>query len=155
MRCIRITLAALLITSLLPGCGSNIRARGRVVKNGQVFPLKAGEGLRIFFVPAESTSESSWETYAAVYNKDDGTFVVAGKNGNGLPPGKYRVALEHVKNRNDLFKGTYGQKQSPIFCEVAGSQEIVVDLSSPTAPAGGAAPAATPVPQGKHGRRRG
>jgi hypothetical protein len=61
--------------------------------------------------------------------------VVTGKDGSGLPPGEYRVSVELVKNRDDLFKGVYGQNNSPITCNVtSSSDDVMVDLSNPPKP---------------------
>jgi hypothetical protein len=49
----------------------------------------------------------------------------------GLPPGKYRIALEHLKKKQDLFKGAFSGKRTPIVREVTGSDEIVIDLDHP------------------------
>jgi hypothetical protein len=60
----------------------------------------------MFFIPIETGGET-YDSHVAVYDKTDGSFKVTGKDGKGLPPGQYRVALEHVKKKQDLFKGAY------------------------------------------------
>jgi hypothetical protein len=113
------------------GCGDGrIKARGRIVKNGEPFTLSEGEGMRIVFVPTD-VSGATYDSYVAVFEKD-GSFKVTGKDGQGLPPGKYRVDLEHLKKKKDLFKGAFAGKRSPIVREVSrGSGEIVIDLDHP------------------------
>ncbi len=123
-----------LIVLFVSGCGGDgrIKARGRLLKNGQPFPLGAGEGLRMFFVPMKADG-STYDSYVAVYDKTDGSFKVTGKDGKGLPPGQYRVALEHVKKKQDLFHGVYAPSRSPIVLEVSSSSgEIVIDLDKLT-----------------------
>jgi hypothetical protein len=123
----------LLIALFVGGCGGDgrVNARGRIVKNGQPFQLGEGEGLRIVFYPPEAAG-ATYESYVAVFDKADGSFRVTGKDGKGLPPGKYRVALEHLKQKKDLFKGFYSGKQTPIIREVTDSyHEIVIDLDKP------------------------
>jgi hypothetical protein len=111
------------------GCSgpSTIKANGRVLKGGTPFKLGEGEGLRIFFVPLEPTGPG-YDSYAAEFHKD-GTFQVKGKDGRGLPPGKYRVTLQLMKNKEDQFAGRFMGEKSPFLCEVRNaSDEVVVDL---------------------------
>jgi hypothetical protein len=121
----------LLAVLLVPGCGDGrFKARGRIVKNGEPFLLKEGEGMRIVFVPVE-VSGDTFNSYVAEYDKD-GTFKVVGKDGKGLPPGKYRVNLEHLKKKKDMFRGAYAGKRSPLVYEVGRfSDDIVIDLNQP------------------------
>jgi hypothetical protein len=125
---------ALLLVLLAAGCdGSHIKAKGRIVKGGQPFLTQPGEGLRIMFSPVEATG-TRYDSYAAAYHAGDGTFQVTGKDGAGLPPGKYRVSLELMKNRDDLWKGKLRGRKSPYTIEVArGSGDVVLDLDQATA----------------------
>jgi len=76
--------------------------------------------------------ERPQDYYVAEYNRDDGTFRVAGKDGRGLPPGKYRVALELDRKRSDLWRGKYDADKSPYIFDVdAKTEEIVIDLDKP------------------------
>jgi len=86
--------------------------------------------MRIVFVPYEA-SGSTFDTYVAVFD-GNGSFKVTGKDGKGLPPGKYRVTVEHLKKKEDLFKGAFSGKRTPIVREVTNSSnEIVIDLDKP------------------------
>jgi hypothetical protein len=126
MRSRRSLLPMLLIGLCTVGCGgpSMIKAKGRVVKGGAPFKLGEGEGLRIFFVPLEP-GESGYDSYAAEFHKD-GTFQVKGKDGRGLPPGKYRVMLQLMKDKEDLFDGRFMGRRSPFLCEVRKASDVVV-----------------------------
>jgi hypothetical protein len=65
-----------------------------------------------------------------------------GKDGKGLPPGKYRVAISLIKDREDQLKGSFNVKSSPFLCEVkSASEEITLDLATPSK----ASPATKPV----------
>ncbi len=116
---------------LVSGCGDGrIKARGRIVRNGEPFHLGEGEGMRIVFVPVVVNGET-YESYVAAFNPD-GSFKVTGKDGKGLPPGKYRVDLEHLRKKKDLFKGAFVGKKSPIIREIrSGWDEIVIDVNNP------------------------
>jgi hypothetical protein len=121
----------LLIGLTAAGCGGSslTRAKGRVVKGGEPFRPGEGESLRIILVPLEAPSGGGYDSYAAEFHKEDGTFEVKGKDGKGLPPGKYRVTLQLLKKKEDLFQGSLSGPNSPFTCEVGGSSsEVVVDL---------------------------
>ncbi len=124
-----------LLVAVVSGCssGNNIAARGKVVKGGQPFTLSEGEGMRIVFAPeASATGSSSYESFSAEYSGSDGTFVVRGKDGSGLPAGKYNVSLEWLKKKEDQFHGKYVGKKSPFKCEVVSGKDVVIDLDSGT-----------------------
>lgn len=133
-RCTRLALTGLLVAALA-GCGgsSNIKPKGRVLKGGQPFHTAEGQGLRLTFIPLEISGER-YDSYPAIYNGEEGTFEVTGKDGTGLPPGKYRVGFELMKKREDQFKGRYLGGRSPYTCEVHSSgDEVVIDLDNPPA----------------------
>jgi hypothetical protein len=136
MRNTRCVLPCLLIGLLAIGCGSSfIKAKGRVVKGGEPFHLGEGEALRIILAPLDAPEDSHhYDSYAAEFHPDDGTFLVKGKDGNGLPPGKYRVGLELLKKKEDQFQGRFMGRKSPLTCEVTtAANELVVDLDQASA----------------------
>jgi hypothetical protein len=132
MRSYRQLLLCALSALLCAGCGNSglIKANGRVMKGGQPYLAKDGEGLRIFFEPLEVPQGTThYDSFAAEYHAEDGTFQVQGKAGLGLPPGNYRVSLQLMKNKEDLFGGNVTGKKSPFTCEVTGKQgEVVINL---------------------------
>jgi ABC-type glycerol-3-phosphate transport system substrate-binding protein len=129
MRCFRILLPCLLICVASAGCGSQIKAKGRIVKGGEPFKPGEGEGVRIFFVPLDPPEGNTYDSYAGEFNNENGTFQIKGKDGNGLPPGKYRITMQLMKNKEDLFNGALMGPRSPFKCEIkSAADEVVVDL---------------------------
>jgi hypothetical protein len=131
------TLAVLPILFLLAGCGSSgyVKAKGRVVKGGEPFSPQADEIVQMAFFAAGDDASDSRGSYEASFDRSDGSFRVLGKDGKGVPPGKYRVVVRLVKNRKDQFKGAFGVKNSPFLCEVSStSSDITVDLATPSKP---------------------
>ena len=125
-------LTIFLLGSLLVGCGgSRVKARGRLVKNGEPFVPNEKETVHVAFFPAGEESQSSDRSYVVKFNRADGTFLVSGADGKGLPPGKYRVTVALMKDRTDALKGAFNAKNSPLVCEVKNtSDEITVDLAA-------------------------
>jgi hypothetical protein len=73
-----------------------------IVKGGQPYRTREGEGLRIIFAPLDPPTRVQYDCFAAAYNPDDGNFQVLGKDGQGLPPGKYRISLQLSSKKEDL-----------------------------------------------------
>jgi hypothetical protein len=125
-------LLILLVIGLIPiGCGdsSHIKAKGRIVKGGQPYVVPEGTGFRVFFVPLDAPEGKHFDSFAAEYNPENGSFLVQGKDGKGLPRGKYRVDLQLMKSKEDLLGGKLLGKKSPYILEVTGSSDdLVIDL---------------------------
>jgi hypothetical protein len=119
---------------LVPGCGgeTKLQTKGRVVKAGQPLIPRGDESVRVTFVPLLPDGNPPKDHYFAEFDPADATFTSAGKDLKGMPPGKYRVAVEHKKNRRDLFAGKFDENRSPFVFDVdANTKEIVVDLDKP------------------------
>jgi hypothetical protein len=127
------TVAAILAVFLLAaGCGNDgkLRTRGRVVRGGQPVVMGEGEFVRVTFIPLLDDGKTAEDFYYAEFNPADGSFQVSGKDRTGMPPGKYRIAVEHMKNRQDLFRGKYSGPDSPVIRDVKSmADEVVIDLA--------------------------
>jgi hypothetical protein len=128
MKSLRI--AALLGAMTLPGCGDGrLQPKGRVTKHGAPITLQAGEDLGIFFYPLTTDGKLGPTVYPAYFNAADSTFRVTGSDRRGLPPGKYRVAVELKRDKKDLFQGAYDMNKSPFVIDVdSKTDEVVIDL---------------------------
>ena len=127
----RIGTAALLCALVLTGCSGDgmLKTKGRVVKGGAPITLKEGEDLGIFFYPLNGDGKLGTTVYPAFFNAADSTFHVTGSDRRGMPPGKYRVAVELKLNKRDQFKGAYDMNHSPFVFDVdVSTKEIVIDL---------------------------
>lgn len=134
----RFTAAALFLTfttALTAGCGESdglLRTQGRLLQSGQALIPKSGEFVQVIFVPIMPEGQVPSDHYVALVDQEAGTFVPAGKNRKGMPPGKYRVAVELLQNRKDQFGGKFDTVQSPFVVDVdPTTQEIVIDLDNP------------------------
>ena len=132
MRATRLVAAALVLGLAACGCGSNLlKTRGRVLKNGAPFLPGEGQFVRVTFVPVVEGGRAK-DFYVAEVNREDGTFQVAGKDLRGMPPGRYRVAVELDRHRSDLLRGKFDAENSPFVFDVdSGTGEIIIDLDKP------------------------
>jgi hypothetical protein len=116
---------------LAGGCAGTgkLATRGVVLKDGS--PLKIGQDdiVRILLVPLPDDGSKPKDCYVAQFYPDNSTFVVKGKDGEGMPPGKYRVAVEQLQGRKDVLKGAFGYDNSPFVCTIgSANDEITVDV---------------------------
>ena len=50
-----------------------------------------------------------------------------------MPPGKYRIAVEHLRNKQDLLKGAFDETRSPFVRDVdSRTGEVTIDLAKRT-----------------------
>jgi hypothetical protein len=90
-------LVCLCLMLLATGCGSGkLQTRGHVLKGGQPFVVPEGEYVRLIFVPIVEAGNPH-ETYVAEYNRQNGSFIVAGKDLQGMPPSPQ--ACRHFEGR--------------------------------------------------------
>jgi hypothetical protein len=125
----------LILLALVAGCGGDlVKAKGKLLKDGKPFVPGEKEAVRIVFVPVDRVEGKEQNMYPAEFKPEDGTFKVVGSTGTGLPPGKYRVAIELArgKDRVDVLKGKFAPGNSPIVREVKNSSDVlVIDLDNP------------------------
>jgi hypothetical protein len=120
---------------VLIGCGKSdtlLRAKGQVVKNGDVFIPEEDENLQVCFIPIADDGAPPRNWYAAEVDSTNGTFYASGGEKKGMPAGKYRVMVELKKNRKDLLKGKFDAQNSPFIFEVdEQSEPMVIDIEQP------------------------
>src|SRR5260370_40046730 len=125
-----LTLAFLM--PVLAGCTSGYKVTGKLQNNGA--PMKVSEkGMVVMsFLPTEKPG-----TVYPVKVESDGSFVVGnGPDGAGPTKGKYRVSvvvLDPYKDDKgqpgkDKLGDKFGSNNSPIYKEVTGNDEILVDV---------------------------
>jgi hypothetical protein len=130
MRCFRLLPVFVLLGLFCLGCSRDgyFNARGRIVKGGRPLILPEGQGLRVFFCPSE-TGGTRYDSFAASYDPTDGSFEVMGKDGRGLPPGKYYIGLQLMEKKEDLLGGRLlGPKSGLSLDVVPGAKDLVINL---------------------------
>jgi hypothetical protein len=136
---IRFVAPWVVLCALPLGCNSGIKGvpiKGKVVKNGQVVKLQAGDTLVMYFVSAE---EGRRIRSLAIYKPADGTFECTGPTRQGVPQGKYKIELYPSKADappyvDYLFNGEFKGEKSPleITCTESNSQNLLVDVGTKT-----------------------
>jgi hypothetical protein len=119
-------LAGLCLAGTGCGGGSNISSiSGKIVKDGQPFKLSEKGVFTITFLP-----DGGGNGFGPDW-KPDGTFVLYGPERKGVPPGKYKVAVEAYDPYPgpDLLKGEFKQAKTPIVKELSGNTPIEIDVS--------------------------
>lgn len=140
---------AALVSVVLAGCGSGestVVASGKVLEGGSAVAIpeyEEGENcLEVEFFPLDDSGSlaASAASFAA-YVQEDGSFEMTGDMGEGIPPGKYRVAVRQLgegeEDEDDEDEGEsrpagpwakFDKENSPFVFDVPGD-EIVIDLS--------------------------
>jgi hypothetical protein len=118
---------------LATGCGNGkLQTQGRVVKGGQPLLPKEDESVRVTFVPILPDGKPPSDHYFAKFDPDDATFWASGKDQQGLPPGKYRVAVEYKRKKRDVLGGKFDENRSPFVFEIdSRTPDLVIDLDHP------------------------
>jgi hypothetical protein len=129
---VRLLVLGFLCLGAFSGCGNDgrLNIKGRVVSKGAALKLADKEFVRVTFFPVTTNGRPPANTYIAAYEPDDGTFEAVGRDGKGIPPGKYRVAIElNNSKRRDVLKGVYDGDRSPFVFDVdANTKDLVLDL---------------------------
>ena len=115
------------------GCGkTNLhRTAGRVTKGGEDFIPPEGEYLQIALTPIPKDGKPPRNSYFASVDQTAGTFFAAGPQLQGVPPGKYRISVELMKQKKDQFGSRFDADRSPFVFDIdEDTEEIVIDLDS-------------------------
>jgi hypothetical protein len=144
--------------SVLTGCGGSgktVWVTGKLVKGGNKYTAPVNQKVSLTFVTlalkdASDKRAPTQDSYSADVDQEKGSFTVPGPLGEGIPPGKYRVAVtqtwtrEGLKNapvekgkrppgrETDLLRGRLNSENSRIDRTVdASSSDLTIDLDQP------------------------
>jgi hypothetical protein len=148
--------------TLLAGCGGSSNeawVKGKLLKGGAPYTPPQGHLVSVTFVGIEIEDPSGKvvktpEPFDAQYQDETGTFTVPGREGYGIPRGKYRIAVTQkmlreafeaekpkakpgqkpITRETDFLDDKFGPTTSPIVREIKGATDLVVDLDKPTEP---------------------
>ena len=139
-----VAVIAILAMAAILGCSRSssgiketaVPVKGRVTNAGQ--PLKISNPMvgwvEVAFIEmkGEGKEAKAGEIFTT-HSDESGAFAVAGRLGNGLTPGKYRIAVHQWDPfpQTDKLGGKFGEKSTRIVREVTGKEEILIDVSRP------------------------
>lgn len=122
----------LLGAMLLLGCSREspaVPAKGKLVLAGQPFDPSAYDPITIILYP-DSAGGTSENTFPAIVD-DNGTFTVPGRDGQGIPPGKYHVSIEtmsHPDRKHLRLPADVRGPGSRVHCEVGKDQAEITTI---------------------------
>jgi hypothetical protein len=153
------TLGLLMVMSVicLAGCGSgdNIWVTGMLQKGGEMYKPPDGHKLALYFcpMPGEASATPTGDVEMAAYDSTDGSFTVPGREGNGIPPGRYRIAIVEtlrrealdklkevskpkrgqtpIRDDTNILEASFGEKTSPFVRDLTTSTKLTLDMSKP------------------------
>lgn len=137
-----------LFATVLIGCGGGAEPHyvvtGTVVDDGKPYVIpedqyeEGGSCVELEFLAVdESGALAEGEAAYYTYVKQDGSFVIDGTDGSGVPAGKYRAVVrrkgETDNEHGDLWGGKFEFDKSPFEFDIQSDQQITIDIAtSPT-----------------------
>ncbi len=125
------------VVSIPIGCGRGeglLITKGQIVKSGEPLIPADGQTLQVGFIPISPDGSPAKNWYVAEVDPKTGTFSSTGPFKKGLPPGKYRVAVELLQKKKDLFKEKFNGANGPFVVDVDTTlKPIVLDVETATA----------------------
>jgi hypothetical protein len=142
----------------LAGCGhgDSIWVKGVLQKGGEVYKPPEGRKLALYFCPIKDGTSAipTEEVEMADYDARDGSFTVPGREGYGIPPGKYRIAVvetlrreardqlkkaskpkrgeKRIENDTNFLESSFGETTSPFIRDLKTSTRLTLDMAKPT-----------------------
>ena len=153
-----IRLLIVLAAFATPGCGggNQVKVSGKLLKGGAKYVPPEGQRIRMTLIAIEAKDAAgkpvAGEPFVATLDPDGESFTVPGREGYGIHPGKYRIAVTQRMTREaleanppgakpgrppvdrdtDFLEDKFGPKTSPIIREIRGTSDLVIDLDRPT-----------------------
>jgi hypothetical protein len=150
----------LLVISVLclGGCGGgdSIWVTGVLQKGGEMYKPPDGHKVALYFCPmaGEASTSPAGDVEMADYDSRDGSFTVPGRDGYGISPGKYRIAIVETLRREALdelkkstkpkkgrtppirddtnfLESSFGEQTSPFVRDLKSSTKLTLDMSKP------------------------
>jgi hypothetical protein len=121
---------------VLFGCSSGpkpVKVTGTLLHSDKPYPVPKGGSVMLVFIPIVGAGVP-FDSYPTRIKAEDSSFVLEGKAGQGIPPGKYRVEILQmaipgtaaIPDLNERF----GKDNSKIIVEVTDAKTpLVIDLA--------------------------
>lgn len=113
-----------------PSGPPRIQVQGEVTNNGEPLKVRPMVGkVQVTFYPVTEAGQPPGDPKEAVV-QPNGEFKVPGIDGNGIPAGKYKIAVrqwEEFPNK-DVLKGKFDQKNTTIVRDITGQEDVIIDV---------------------------
>ena len=113
-----------------------VPVKGRVTNAGQPLAISntvlGWVEVAFMEIKGEGKQAQAGQAFAA-HADASGAFTIPGLLGNGLPPGKYRIAVQQWDPfpKTDKLGGKFSKQSTKIVREVTGKEEVLIDVSKP------------------------
>jgi hypothetical protein len=115
-----------------------VKVSGKLTNHDKPYQVAPAE-MRPLITLVPLDKEGAYDKPPAEFNTSDGTFTVPGRQRNGIPEGKYRIAIQlnppnpsaEIQHYNQLFT----EQSSPIVRDITGPTELTIDLAKEAAAA--------------------
>ena len=135
------------------GRGDSIWVTGVLQKGGEMYKPPEGRKLALYFCPTTdgASGKPSGDVVMADYDARDGSFTVPGREGNGIPPGNYRIAVvetlrrealdklknaskptrgqKRIDNDTNFLEASFGETTSPFVRDLKTSTKLTLDMA--------------------------
>jgi hypothetical protein len=106
-----------------------------VLQNGQPIKVLPSEEILVG-VSSEAPAGQPVPVAWAPVKPEDGTFVLSGPTGKGIPAGKYRVVVSSqlYQQSKDRFEAVFDEKKPPLLVDVGPEEEqhLIIDVGKRT-----------------------
>jgi hypothetical protein len=134
-RTVLLSLVLLAACTLIPACSKGpppILVKGTVLNNGQPLKIDSNGSMTLMFDRVVEKGETP-ERFSTRVVQDSGAFEITGKDGKGVPPGKYKIGLvvmlpkptAESEHWNQAFSGG----KSPIMRDITSPEPLTIDLA--------------------------
>lgn len=147
LSCLLVVMVCFAVVGCPGGEGRRVMVTGKIVKDGTPLALEGSdfqEGaayVEVTFYELDDAGAIATDGRAySAKAKTDGTFAVTGDEGQGIPVGKYRVALRQsrssasyspkVQAQGGLWEGNFDASNSPFTFDIQNEKEVVLDVGS-------------------------
>lgn len=129
---------AALVLGLLSGCAAEparrVMPKGQLLYNGKPYKASPQDGLDLTFIEV-SSDDKPGDSFIATFNADDASFVVPGRQGKGIPPGKYRIGFMQMSVQPTELMNQLNEEFSPantqILRDIQSDEPLRIDLGKP------------------------
>ena len=121
----------------LAACSSDsklLKVKGTLTHDGKPLRVDPKGSVQIVFMPVAEEKQAR-NNYPTEMKPEDSSFIVLGRTGAGIPPGKYRITImQMVPNPTPEITDMnlqFDAKNSTIIRDITSDAPLVIDLAKP------------------------